>query len=365
MRVKSINFSPYIQFSIILFFILIFFKNYIDDEGSILYNILSGSYVVLGAIISFYYFVKEKGTSLLKIILGILIFSSLFTAFIGDNYRLEDYILSLCYFGLGIIPLKHKLNYKIFLYFSLVIIFFFGIQMFSGLFPDEVFPRVSRNFISVLLLIGCSYHFISSYQNERRPLFLIIMSTLILSIWATGRAGIISAAILLLFYPITLKVKNSYKVFFIIIIILLSIFLYFFFENLLYDFGLGRFKAMGLDSDRNTINADYFKASFNSFRNLIFGAPFKSIPSIIEVELNPHNAFIRLHAFYGLFAFVIIIIMIISSFIGFLKNKNYLFISLFLSLLIRSYLDSTAFHGPLDPILYFLIFFRFRNTIVK
>ena len=121
---------------------------------------------------------------------------------------------------------------------------------------------------------------------------------------------------------------------------------------------------MGLQDSRTDINQDYISKSTNSLSYVLFGSPLLDIPSIAEVEGNPHNSFIRLHVYYGLFGFIFVIFILISTVIKLLINSQYLLLYFTISLLIRSATDSAAFHGALDPLIFFSVFFAFKNRII-
>ena len=205
------------------------------------------------------------------------------------------------------------------------------------------------------------YHIISSYQNDKIPSLLLFFASLIIAIWATGRGGIISFSILLIFYPIAIKIKKKYKILIITFISLLSIALYYNFSDFLYEFGLGRFDDVGLEGERTVMNAEYLTKTFNSTKYIFFGSPLSDIYSIAEVDNNPHNSFIRLHVYYGIFGFTLMVLLLIYTISKLIKKRNYLFLIFLTALLLRSFVDSIAFHGPLDPLIYFMIFYSISD----
>lgn len=357
---STLKSSNYFQLFIIIFYCLIFTKNYLPEEDGI-YNFVTAVYVVLGVVLTIYFLIKFSNKYFITTYVFWFIIFSIVTFFFSNNFRGQDLLLANAYFGLAIIPVIYKLNYNLFKLFNYIIIIFFAIYITLGILPDDVFPRTSRNFISVLLLIGCSYHYISSYQNNLKPSFLIVFFSLIISLWAIGRSGIIVFSILTIFYPIYLKISNVKKTLMILSIFILTVFIFIFFSELLIEVGLSRFESMGVESERNDINSDYISSSLSSLQNLFFGPPYSTINSIVHVELNPHNSFIRLHTYYGLVGFVFFIVAYALAVKYYIKGKNLIFLFLLFALTIRSYLDSTAFHGPFDPIIYFLIFYNFKT----
>ena len=132
-----------------------------------------------------------------------------------------------------------------------------------------------------------------------------------------------------------------------------------------FEYGLGRFQDMGLDSERNRVNTDYMNATFDSAHNLLLGCELSKISVISELDDNPHNFFIRLHVYYGLFGFTVLIISIAYALKRLHEQKAYLYFVLLLALLLRIFLDSVAFHGPLDTLIYYLLFYSLDKINIK
>lgn len=353
------------QIVILIFYILIFFKNYIEDSNLVVQLMLTACFVGIGICSTIFFVYKLKTNSLIVILIILLIFSSISISFVSKNYRLVDVFLTLSYFGIGLIPVFYRLNETVFKYMMYAMIVFFTYHMFNDIPADQIF-NVSRNFVSVLLLIGVSYHFISCFQNDKMPSIIITIISLVISIWATGRGGIIAFSLLLIFLPFIVNVKTRYKVLLIAIVISLSLFVFYNFYDFLFEYGLGRFEEKGLEGARTTMNFDYFNNSIGSIFNFLFGSFLLDIPSIAEVDGNPHNSFIRLHVFYGFLGVLLFLILFVYAMLFYIRKHNYLFVLLLFVIVLRSYLDSTSFHGPFDPVIYFLLFYPIKNiTIVK
>lgn len=352
-----------IQLAIPIFYTLIFFKYLVGEENAALQNIFTLGYVLIGCFFSYKYILLLRKNSLPLIIFVATVCSSLFISIFSPNYRFEDVILIFSYVGLGILPLQINLSHRLFNLFAYLILGYFISCIIAGIDPNEIFD-VSRNFISVLLLIGLSYHVIACAQNEKKPSLLIFIMSLIIAIWATGRGGIIVFSILLLSYPFIIKTKTYLKLIILFFIVSLVVYGFYNFYDLLFEFGFGRFDDMGLDGDRPLMNAEYISKSFDNIYNFIFGSNLSQIPSIFEVDNNPHNSFIRLHVYYGIIGFFAMIVALSVSVFKLFKNKNYILLLVFLMILFRSFLDSIAFHGPMDPLIYFIVFYSTRNIYI-
>lgn len=365
MALKIITIQRFLfQLIIFLFFGLIFTKHYIESEG-LIHALISIAYVVIGILVTLYFYLRISVKFLIKNIVTFLFFLSVVNGVFSKNYRLEDSLLAITYIGIGLIPVFYKLNHRFFKIITYAILIFFYYHIFTGVLPDAIFPRVSRNFISILLLIVCGYHIISSVQNKLNPSFIILFLSLIVSIYGLGRGGIISFIMLNLFYPIAINIKFRDKLIFFFSLLIFCFVIYNLNEQLIIETVFDRFNSMGLDSDRNSINRDYLIEVFSSINNLFVGPDLNTIASFVYVELNPHNSFIRLHIYYGLIGFIILIILISYTFKHYYFSNSYNYLLLFTVLLVRSYLDSSAFHGPLDPLIYYLAFNAIKNIKVS
>jgi hypothetical protein len=357
--------STIAQASIILFQVLIMLKNY--TENVMLFKIVTACYITLGLLVTFCSKLKVRSPVLLFIATMIL-FSGI-TALFGPNYRTNDIILIFFYFGIALIPIYYKLNYKVFLWFAYLIVLFFVPFIIQNTDPNDVFnpAYTSRNFISCVLLTGLAYHIISCFQNDKRPSFILIILSLIIAIWAIGRGGIISIGFILVAYPFMLKIRTRYKVLIFSAIAALSLIAFFVFKDVLLQYGLGRFTSMGMGSERANINSDYLEASLHSIRNFLFGCPLYKIPALISLgidpnlPINPHNALIRAHVYYGLGGLLLLMGVILFASYKLLITRNYILLILLISLLFRSLLDSISFHGPFDTMIYTLLFYSIKK----
>lgn len=351
----------FIQSIIPCFYFFLVLK-FLQGEGNfLLSNIMTSCFVSVGLTALVFMSLKLKPHSAISIIIILLFISSHIISFFSSNYRLEDGVLTFQYFGIALVPVFYRLDYKLYMFINYFIIVFFLYFIISGVAPDDIFS-VSRNFVSVLLLIGTGYHIISCYQNDKRPSVLLLLLSLFVTIWSMGRSGIIIYLLLLVLYPFMLNFKFQYKMLYILVIVGISIFIVDYFSDTLFEAAIYRFESMGLEDVRSTMNKDYLDATFASPLYFLIGAPLTMIKSMADVDYNPHNSFIRLHIFYGLFGFLLLVFSIIVALFKYLMNKKYLLIVLFIVFLFRSSVDSTAFHGPLDPLVFFFIFYPLKNV---
>lgn len=357
-KVKDSNF--YIQLIIPVYFTFLISKFIFGDNVPGANALFTFLFVIIGYATLFLLLRRFTKGVVIPVIFSLLLACVLFILPLSENYRLVDLLLVFNYFGIALIPIFYTLNFKIYTVFAYLIIGYFFFYIIKGTVPDEVFS-ISRNFISVVLLIGVGFHIISAFQNNRKPSVLILTLALFVAIWAVGRSGIISFVVLLIVIPLLSNYRLVYKFLLISLILILSIYTYNYFADSIFQTALYRIENMGTEDVRETMNQEYLNTTLKSLKNIVFGTPLLDIKSLAEVEYNPHNSFIRLHIFYGLFGFIMIVCVIIYSFIRYLRTGNYILMMLLMVLLFRSAVDSTAFHGPLDPLIFYLILNPLKN----
>lgn len=287
--------------------------------------------------------------------LGLLIFFSSMSALLGDNYRIQDFALSISFFGVALIPLHYRLNYKMFFYLLIVSILFFIKMIIEGENPNDIFV-VSRNFISVFLLVVMGFYYIASFQNNKEINIILLFIALFIAFWAVGRSGIISFSLLILSYPMQKRLSFSKSILLYLVLGLLATFLVIKYSDTIFQTTMYRIENEGFNEGaRESINSLYIQSVFNNPRYLLWGVPLDSISVVRELALNPHNSYIRLHIFYGLFGFLSVMSMIFYSMSQFFMKRNYMYFFMLFVLSIRAFFDSAAFFGPLDPLFYFFM----------
>jgi hypothetical protein len=238
----------------------------------------------------------------------------------------------------------------------------------------SIIPWVSRNGItSVLLVCQIIFSFVTYLYNKRFPIISSLL-VVIISFYGLGRGSII-VSILLLLYGIFLNIANTKSKLFKISSIIGVIVLLFYFssntetitlvENIEDGLNKTQFGQGYTDEARTSINNEYI--SRLDTWNFIFGSSY--INTSIEKNFggNPHNSFIRLHSYYGIFGIIVLFLLLISILIA-KKNasRKFVLFGLLLLLLFRAYTEPILFPSSLD--LFFLImialFFRKKDLLI-
>ncbi len=259
----------------------------------------------------------------------------------------------------------------------------FCIATFIGIFINRdspeplegLIPGTSTNGIpSYFIVVQVAYSLIFFLKYERLPI-LSSITTCVVAVFGLGRGSMVVGALILLFSifmnAVLSKSNRRIIIFFGSIASLLSI-LYFYInseeilsmtEELLSG---SKFAGGVLDEHRGLMIKDYInKIDIWSF---IFGTDYADTSIEKYYGGNPHNSYIRAHSFYGLGAFICIVIPIILVLGSSRFNLDKIVaIILILFALLRATTEPIFFPSVLDffYVFYFLAFFRFSKKIKR
>ena len=342
-------------------YVVLVFLRMLPSIQDPLYKVLVDSIFAVIGVCATVFFVRKINLRSYQFLLvyGLLTSSVLVWAF-GVNYRYQDVVLIFSYLGFAICPIFVKLNRRVINGLNAICVAFLLNAMVLGVDPNEVFG-VSRNFVSVMLFVTYGYHIIASYQHGVNPSLILLLVDFIICLWALGRAGIITFGLLLCILPAVTRLSKTQKycLYFVLFGSVGWLFLVSGIEGQVS--GLDRIFNEGLRDHRNTINADYVKTSVSSIGNFIFAPPVREVISIVEVDNNSHNSYINAHIFYGASGIIIIFGFLVYSVSQLIRQRSMMLLCLLICLLIRSWTDSVAFHGPLDPLILFVVFESIRK----
>ena len=237
----------------------------------------------------------------------------------------------------------------------------------------SIIPWVSRNGItSVLLVCQITFSFVTYLYDKKNPI-ISSLAVVIISFYGLGRGSII-VSILLLLFGIFLNIFNSKSKLlkFSSVIVVFGLFLYFgsnsetitLVENIEEGLNQTQFGQGYTDEARNSINKEYI--SNLDFWKFFFGSSYKNTSIEKNFGGNPHNSFIRLHSYYGIFGIIVLFFLLISILIA-KRNASVKFVlfGLLLLLLFRAYTEPILFPSSLD--LFFLmmivLFFRKKHLL--
>lgn len=284
-------------------------------------------------------------------------------------YFVIELILFLgCYFLISS-PERYLLILKIVFYSFVTIIFYFRIKYHGYDEPlSFVVEGSSQNGIpSYLIVLLATYSFCCLVVKNTIPILPAIL-TLVVAFWGEGRGSmIVSMALLLLailWFAMEGRNRNvigklvfytGFSVVLAVVILNFSLIIGFLVSGTKLSVGL-------LDVHRINI-LDSYLGSLNPL-SLIIGKDYSG--TIIE-ELyngNPHVAFIRLHAFFGLFPLIVILVSPLLIFSGGFSIKVVFLSTLLFCFLLRAATEPVLFPTLLDFFYFscFFVFYRFNGS---
>lgn len=260
----------------------------------------------------------------------------------------------------------------------------------------------SRNGISLLMIFMALLLYICRKSNQMKIVYLPATFNLIISVWALGRAGILTAVLfwcgIVIYGLVVGKGKNCKELLGNIGLLVIAIFLLvgvFPTNESLYlekkntiemdsasinkkieqnipenkngmvqsknETFISRFSEYGLKSVRINIWSEYLEKTLDSGKNFFLGVDC-STGKYLGTYKQPHNSYLELHAKFGIIGFIIVMTLLIKTFFLLYREREWLWLIIFVTCAIRAMLDWVAFPGSIDVIFWFLIL---KNILMK
>lgn len=245
----------------------------------------------------------------------------------------------------------------------------YALSVPQSVIRGELFSETNSNALSAELLWLLQFIYIGiARENKRMPLIIYLapaILTLFLCLLVGGRSGVLFSAMLLI--GVVLNFKNGRllslkRIVFVLSIIVAAIILVqninIFQDTAIYQ----NFLTGGLDSDgRSSIAEQYFHELSNPL-NIIFGVDLSQLPSIDFLK-HPHNSYILLHSYTGLFGFLLVVILLCKGMLRISEGKIGMLL-IVLSFPLRIVTDSICFFSNLDFVIYLLCISAFFDESV-
>lgn len=307
------------------------------------------------------------------LLFSISVFPSLFFFQHGVSHYFYFFLTLICFLSASAFS---RLNaYLIFMiirtvffsyvFFAFLVYYFYRdlAEPFSGLVEGSSTNGIPSYLIVVQVLYSLVYYLV----RKRLPALSSLL-TLIVALLGIGRGSIYIALMIVLvsvFINIFIDVFSGRYFSIIIFLSVLVVGVVFIQLNLdmLYVFLDGRTKALHgiVDPYRNIIMIEYF--SNIKWWQVFIGGEFKGTVISELYDDNPHIAFVRSHAYFGVFYTILVML---SPLIFFLKSRSYLdsfvFFVFALLLLLRACSEPILFPTALDFFYYLIFYVYFRYS---
>jgi len=258
-------------------------------------------------------------------------------------------------FNLTKLAFEYIFLFILFLTFTLIFFFDFSYKEFNVFLIGS-----SRNVYSAFFLASAIGYTLSRLYRCKRPSILLLMLFVYLSFQLYGRSSIAFSIIFLLATMLFYFKKISILIF-LICAILVSLSAFFMELQLSEYFSDTNFQS-GLESGRYEMIWQYWDNLQAS--GLVFGQDFTWYPVIFDHDGNPHNAFLRLHGYWGLGLIFILATFFVSQYFAVRDQKTLIaFISLIV--LTRAFLDIFYLFNLFDYLFFPAIFYVFYRPYFR
>jgi len=323
---------------------------------------LRGSTVLIGVAVCAWLVVSRRIT--VELLLPLLLLASAVIGIALLNSSESEYrslfliLVVISSASISWLAFEERLTFEVFeLPFLVLLVFTFYLVVFEGYGAFEfntLLAGSSRNVYSSILIAGAFGYYLSRVFRGRPipvwPFFLL----LVLSVPVYSRSGILISGALL-FMVLVRKGASTFIPFLMVSLVLIGISGEYLTEVFLNYTNFDR----GLESERYRIWSGYFDSlNLNGF---FTGTSLESVSIIGEFGGNPHNAFIRLHALWGVGMFSFLL-MLAFSFFRMIKDERYDFAFLLSLVMVRAFFDIVFFFNLVDFFVFPLVFyFAFRG----
>ncbi len=359
--------QPVMPTMLIICFLAVYFLNTLN-----MYNIHIGQFIllILGFIGFVYTLISTKKRENLLYLLFFLMYTifGLLSYIVIGNANISEYLWPIAFGGMAIILLNFKLHYKSIAILYYCVCCFYVVAIMENKMAENLTGTVSRNNISVTMLIFFSLLCITSFVTDKQIHRISAVLGLVITVWALGRSGIITFGIICIgFFIFEFKgkgvhISNPIKIFSLIGIIYgIGRFNY----NTIIVPAINNFQAYGMKSPRLLIWETYLRNVFSSVIHFVFGAPLNQDWILIAMDYNLHNSFLHLHSRYGIFITMLYIVVLLVKLHAFIKRKNIIYVLLLIAIIFRISFDLSAFNGGLDIIIYYFMFEGLYNKKSK
>ncbi len=239
--------------------------------------------------------------------------------------------------------------------FFLVFLFGYGYKEFNVFLEGS-----SRNVYSALMLASAVGYVLSViYRGEKPALFLIVLFVM-LSYPLYGRSAIFFSVVLL--FSVLFFYYRKTLFFCLFCFVLFLVFSYIYFDGQIDGYARGTNFEAGLESERFDMLADYFKGL--DVNGVFFGGDFTVYPSIEARGGNPHNAFLRLHGYWGVGISILLFLFFVSQILA-VQDKRAMIAFIAFLILARSFFDIVYLFNLFDYLFFpAILYFFYRPYYV-
>lgn len=365
-----------------------------------------------GCMCYLYVFLRKRKDAKVWKVTGFAVFLSLcmfVSGLYNHNTGLKEILWIWCYMGAALLLVSFEIDDRWMQLVLYLLSVYYVICIIMQRSVHYILYSTSRNGISVQMLFVMLLIYLCR-GTKKRVIYLPAALSVIISVWALGRAGVLVAVFFLIGIVTYGLVKDGWKktwkrllgIALLMAVSMLLLVKVFPTNETVYpqdtkpgqtEIGTGktdhqitspqtgqetdennkkteatfvsRFAAYGLRSIRISIWAEYLSGTVRSVPDLLLGADCSS-GELLSHYRQTHNSYLELHAKFGLVGFVTVMAMLLVVFIRLCRDREGLLLLIMITCGLRALLDWAAFPGSLDMFFWFLCFYKvFHLEMIK
>ena len=329
-----------VLFNLYFFMGLFYYLSNLSEYISIMLRVIQFLGVLLFFSEASYHYMKKNFYVIkyLLVYLSILLFGALLSGMYQSKFMNFLIIFNILgFFGMALYFIRQNRDLQIIKISMAGSLLIFGYYFISSMNPSGWVTH-SQNHVSVVIIFISTFYYLNKINQGNKSLsYVPSIISLIVSIFAYGRSGIISSAIIffgLIIYNTFMRISLKNIIYTLALLIFFSIMANQY--HYIIKLALNKFYLDGLASNNRSIVIDYWLSEVVRIPSLFFGVDF----SILKVSdnLTTHNSFLTMHSRFG-FALPLILLNI-SKVLIVGSRKNIFIVFLFLAILVRSSTDN-------------------------
>lgn len=241
---------------------------------------------------------------------------------------------------------------------SMLYLYYISVNSYS------IFENTSRNYCSVFCLLAFFAYVNSPERRSSIELLLGACLVLVVCIFAEGRGGIISGALLFaltgIFELSRIESKSKYLAICTMLVGTVLIIVFFSIGNI--DFNVfsrfGSATAESSNAERLEIIDAYIQATTANPLNILFGFDSLEIRDtvLIEQQGNLHNSYLQLHSLFGIAGLLVVVSAAYCSSRSLISKKRLDLLPILVAVLVRSFTDWAFPLSYYDIAIYYMIY---------
>lgn len=259
---------------------------------------------------------------------------------------------------LAFLLMNYRTNEKLTLLLYYMLTGYLYIKLAQGVDANLVFGHISRNGISAYLLFFITLYYIQCEKKKKKRNVLHVLFCLPVIFWAVGRSGILSFAVLTagMMFEFICKTRNFFlKLLYVLLGGTAAAIIFYCFYDFIY-YAVQHFIHFGFTSPRLDIIKTYITDAVMQLKTIFLGFNIQDNFFYEFYNYNLHNSFLVFHKNLGLMPLAYFLFMLIISVLQYIRRKNFFFITIIITLGIRSFTDTLAFQGIYDIIWLYIVF---------